>query len=1026
MKIKILSFILLYVVTFRIHAQDVTIPDSIFKAALVGNSLINTNADSAIQVSEASVFTGGIYVGGLGISDLTGIEAFTNLSVLNVNNNLLSALDVSNNLQLTQINCFNNQLDTLVLSIDTLLTYVECSYNHLKGIDVSGLPNLQTLNCYNNFLTGLDLGQNIQLSTLNCNSNSIQVLNLITNTNMLYLDCSFNVLNNLDLSALNNLILLSCNNNSLTSLLFSTANSSLSEIYCSNNQLTNFTLSGAINLYDLDCSHNQLSSLNLTSITQINYLTCSYNQITSLQLPAFYNLHCESNALTSLDFSNNNFLTELNCSNNNLSNLNIQNGNNSSLYIFDATLNPLLSCVQVDDTTFMQTNWSSAIDTVAYYSLSCTACIVNIPDTNFKTALLANLAINTNGNSDIECSEAAAYTGAINVSLLAISDLTGIEYFTALTVLNCDNNLLTNLDISANTQLIELNCSVNQLSSISINTNTLLETLYTAYNPISTLDLSANPNLLYLICNNSQLTNIDLSFSTNLLGLVCSSNQFSGIDISNNPNLTEINCDDNLLSSLDVSNNSQLSVLTCSYNQIDSLNISLNPLITNLNCKNNLLSYLNMQNGSNNLLSNFDATQNPSLTCIQVDDTNYMNTTWSNAKDASANYSINCGCLLPAAAGAITGLQQVGACIQQLGITYSVAPIANATNYVWNLPPLANIIGNPDSSSITVDYSAYSSSGNISVYGTNSCGVGAIASLPISFSQIPEVKICYATVDSATQSVEIFWQKPLETYVKGYVIYRETPPGSGTYLNIDTVDNTLFSSYLDVNSSPSIDTLSYKIASLDSCGNIGDISAASDHKTIFLSGTQGWGGTAKLYWNDYVGINDPNRYYYVLRDTTGAGPFDDTLAIRYPGSLNYTDITSSTFPNCRYVISMMADINCNPSLRTMLSKNTSHSNIKNRGALMPDVVQNAIKSEPIRMYPNPAKEQVNLVFNAILKNTLIKINDVLGQVVYTKLIEATNSSETILPISLQYLHAGMYVITIQNENLFQSLKLKVE
>lgn len=1026
MKKNFLCFSLLIFVQLRLLAQDVTIPDSIFKSSLVSNTLINTNLDTEIQVSEALAFTGGIYVGGMGIADLTGIEAFVNLSFLNVNNNLLTNLDLSFNNQLQQISCYGNQLDTLILTSDTLLTHLDCSSNHLRGINVSGFPELQNLYCSNNQLTSLDVSQNLLLNTLQCRTNSIALLDLHSNSSIYFLDCSFNLIPSLDFSTLSNLGVVICSYNLLTSITFTSLNANLSEVYCSNNQLTNLSMSGPINLYELDCSDNQLSSLDLTGITQVNYLRCGYNQINSLLLPNFFNLHCESNALTSLDFSSNTSLTELNCSNNNLTNLNIQNGNNSNLYVFEATGNPLLSCVQVDDTSFMNLNWQGSIDTTAAYNLTCTTCIVNIPDTNFKTALLANLAINTNGNNEIECVEAAAYTGAINVSFLTISDLTGIEYFTALTVLKCDNNQLTNIDVSANTQLIELNCSVNQLSSISLSTNTLLETVYTAYNPISTLDISANPNLLYVICNNSQLTNLDLSFNTNLVSLVCSSNQLTSIDISHSQNLTEINCDDNLLSSLDVSQNSQLSVLTCSYNQLDSLNITVNSLITNLNCKNNLLSYLNLQNGADSLLTSFDATQNPNLICIQVDDTNYMNTNWSTAKDVIASYSLQCGCLFPAAAGTISGAQQVASCVNQLNITYSVSPIANATNYVWSLPPLATFVGNSDSSSITVNYSAYSSSGNVSVYGTNTCGNGSASNLAINFLPIPEVQICYATVDSATQQVEIFWQKPSETYINGYVIYRETPPGSGNYLNIDTVDNTLFSSYLDVNSFPTIDTISYKIASLDSCGNIGDISAASDHQTIYLSGTQGWGGTAKLYWNDYIGINDPNRYYYVLRDTSGNGPFNDTLAIRYPGNLNYTDITSAAYANCRYVIAMMADINCNPSQRILLSKNTSRSNIKNRAALLPDGFTNATANEVVKIYPNPAKELVNLVLPSSQNITLVKVNDILGQTLFSKEVFTKNSLKTTLPISLQNIKAGIYFVTIENENFVQSFKLKVE
>ena len=43
--------------------QNVNIPDANFKAYLVGNTLINFNADPAIQVSEATAFNGAISCG---------------------------------------------------------------------------------------------------------------------------------------------------------------------------------------------------------------------------------------------------------------------------------------------------------------------------------------------------------------------------------------------------------------------------------------------------------------------------------------------------------------------------------------------------------------------------------------------------------------------------------------------------------------------------------------------------------------------------------------------------------------------------------------------------------------------------------------------------------------------------------------------------------------------------------------------------------------------------------------------------
>lgn len=381
---------------------------------------------------------------------------------------------------------------------------------------------------------------------------------------------------------------------------------------------------------------------------------------------------------------------------------------------------------------------------------------------------------------------------------------------------------------------------------------------------------------------------------------------------------------------------------------------------------------------------------------------------------------------LPDTAGVINGLTNPAACVNQNNFSYSIAPLNNATGYVWNLPALATIVGNSDTTSIVVDYSAYSVSGNVSVSGVNSCGTGVAANLPIIFKPIPVVQICSATVDSATQKVLISWQKPSETYINGYVIYRETPPLSGNYMNIDTVDNTQSSSYLDINSLPSIDAVSYKIGCLDSCGNIASISGAFYHQTIFLNGTINWGGVPKLYWNEYVGINDPNRYYLVLRDTSGNGPFTDTLAIRYPGNLTFSDVSAANLQNSRYVIALMADINCNPSLRTMTTKNTSRSNIKNKAAMPPDGINESIQKDRAEIYPNPAKEMVNLTLYSNQKYTQVKICDVLGQQLYSKEIAIQSENKFTLQIPLDKFSPGIYFLKVENEKYTQLFKLHHE
>ncbi|MDR0303250.1 MAG: hypothetical protein LBH98_00535 [Chitinispirillales bacterium] len=53
-----------------------------------------------------------------------------------------------------------------------------------------------------------------------------------------------------------------------------------------------------------------------------------------------------------------------------------------------------------------------------------------------------------------------------------ITSLTGIEYFTALTSLNCSGNQLTTLDVSKNAAMEVLSCSNNQLTELDVSKNT--------------------------------------------------------------------------------------------------------------------------------------------------------------------------------------------------------------------------------------------------------------------------------------------------------------------------------------------------------------------------------------------------------------------------------------------------------------------------------------------------------------------------------------------------------------------------
>ena len=79
----------------------------------------------------------------------------------------------------------------------------------------------------------------------------------------------------------------------------------------------------------------------------------------------------------------------------------------------------------------------------------------------------------------------------------------------------------------------------------------------------------------FLYCNENQLTQLDVSDNTDLSFLECHNNQLTQLDISKNTDLVRLFCYNNQLIQLDVSKNTKLSFLEC-YGQKDETGKSQN------------------------------------------------------------------------------------------------------------------------------------------------------------------------------------------------------------------------------------------------------------------------------------------------------------------------------------------------------------------------------------------------------------------------------------------------------------------
>lgn len=305
------------------------------------------------------------------------------------------------------------------------------------------------------------------------------------------------------------------------------------------------------------------------------------------------------------------------------------------------------------------------------FSIVSLAQNVNIPDANFKAELVSNSLINTNADTEIQISEATAFVGEIDVSNKSIADLTGIEAFTAIIGLSCDVNILTSINVSSNTALTYLICANNQLTSLDVSNCPALDYLNCLYNQLTSLEVSANTELLELQCGGNQLTNLNVTGCTKLTTLVCNYNLLTTLNLSTNTAITDFFCNDNLFTSINVASNTSMSKFFCNNNSISSLDLVANTALTMLDCNSNNLTSLNIKNGNNTNLFYFDATINPNLICIDVDDASYMNTNWSSAKDVTATYDPNCG------AGVLESLSNTS-------VNFFPNPTKDAINISWN------------------------------------------------------------------------------------------------------------------------------------------------------------------------------------------------------------------------------------------------------------------------------------------------------------------------------------------------------
>ena len=184
--------LLLLLAYFSLEAQIVNIPDANFKAKLLAatttnfiastgspyysefynnwspasSQVVDTNGDGEIQVAEAQAIKS-LDLKYSNISNLTGIEYFTNLKTVKLKFNSIDTFNASTLINLEYLDLYLNGLQSLTLGEGlTQLSYLDCSSNQLTALDVTGCTGLVTLKCGTNNINGLVISDLPNLVTL--------------------------------------------------------------------------------------------------------------------------------------------------------------------------------------------------------------------------------------------------------------------------------------------------------------------------------------------------------------------------------------------------------------------------------------------------------------------------------------------------------------------------------------------------------------------------------------------------------------------------------------------------------------------------------------------------------------------------------------------------------------------------------------------------------------------------------------------------------------------------------------------
>ncbi|MBO4495932.1 MAG: DUF4214 domain-containing protein [Clostridiales bacterium] len=381
-------------------------------------------------------------------------------------------------------------------------------------------------------------------------------------------------------------------------------------------------------LYNLDCSGNELTELDLSQNKNLSYIDCACNQLTKLDVSTCdpVTLSCDSNFLKELDVSHMPSLRNLTCAVNDLAKLDVSKNTKLS-WLYCGTIDYLHmdgGLGSEEEEIREINNHLTKLDLHAHTELERVVIDGNkITELDLsKSKKLEGVECSDNPLTSLKMSNSNVKYLNCNNTLLTTLDLTGCRN---LEELECHNGKLQFLNVKDSEKLVLLSCQENQLTKLDLPKKGALVGFDACTNQLTELDISGMKDMEYCYVYENKITKLDTSKLSSLTSFNCDGNPVTELDFSSSKELDSVNCSDTKIKKLDFSNNPKLTWLFCYDTPLESLNVTKCPDLERMFIDGSKLTSVDLTKNthlkevslSENQLAKIDLSHNTELTSIQ-------------------------------------------------------------------------------------------------------------------------------------------------------------------------------------------------------------------------------------------------------------------------------------------------------------------------------------------------------------------------------------------------------------------------